>query len=364
LKRSLERYLLAPLARTIVERRVPEGDQFLFVRTDGDALAVEFVDPDAPPSVASVAPAASAARPGADLRAIAWDAHGTAAEMVELRASLERFHTRIEGAEWDAAKSRWLAMPATEGFWQRTDRFEVLGRAEYMDRIEAGARSARSLLARLDGDGAVPRHVWPRNMVARLAQQMLLLEAAAEEAMSTGPRDAFIYVQAGPDGPDRSGEQEFARQVAAMYEAWARQRGMRISVLKPSTRYAGDTVWLAVSGFSSFVVLAQEDGLHVLEWGTSADGGIKRASVRVRVLPQPPVPPTASGSQDGEAGLTRQAAEVLAAAPAPAPTIVRRYRGTPSPLVRDAVRGWRTGRLERVLAGDFDLVPSGESDGA
>jgi ATP-dependent Clp protease ATP-binding subunit ClpC len=250
-------------------------------------------------------------------------------------------------------------MPATEGFWQRSDRFEVLGRAEYMDRIEAGARSARSLLARLDGDGAVQRQVWPRNMVARLAQQMLLLEAAAEEAMSTGPRDAFVYVQAGPDGPDRGGEQDFARRIAAMYEAWARQRGMRIAVLKPSTRWAGDTVWLAVSGFSSYIVLAQEDGLHVLEWGTNADGGVKRASVRVRVLPQPPVP-----ARDGEDELTRQAAEALAGAPVPAPTIVRRYRGTPSPLVRDAVRGWRTGRFERVLAGDFDLVPTGESEGA
>jgi len=103
LKRSLERHLLAPLARTIVERRVPEGDQFLFVRTDGDALAVEFVDPDAPPSIATVMPAA-AARPGADLRAIAWDAHGTAAEMSELRASLERFGARIDGAEWAEMK--------------------------------------------------------------------------------------------------------------------------------------------------------------------------------------------------------------------------------------------------------------------
>jgi hypothetical protein len=34
--------------------------------------------------------------------------------------------------------------------------------------------------------------------------------------------------------------------------------------------------------------------------------------------------------------------------------IVRRYRLQPSPLVRDQ-RGWRTGRAERVLAGDFDL---------
>ena len=358
LKRSLERHLLAPLARTIVERRVPEGDQFLFVRTDGDALAVEFVDPDAPPSIATVMPAA-AARPGADLRAIAWDAHGTAAEMSELRASLERFGARIDGAEWAETKARWLAMPATEGFWQRSDRFEVLGRAEYMDRIEAGARSARSLLARLDRDGAAQREVWPRNMVSRLAQQMLLLEAAADEAMTTGPRDAFVYVQAGPDGPDRSGDQDFARRIAAMYEAWARQRGMRIAVLKPSTRHSGDTVWLAIAGFSSYVVLMQENGLHVLEWGTPAEGGIKRASVRVRVLAQPLLP-----ARGGEAELTRQAAEALAAAPTPVPAIVRRYRGTPSPLVRDAVRGWRTGRIERVLAGDFDLVPSGEADGA
>ena len=355
LKRSLERYLLAPLARTIVERRVPEGDQFLFVRRDGDALAVEFVDPDAPPLVPVARPAAGRS---ADLRAIAWDAHGTAGELVELRNSLERFGARLDSAEWRDGKAAWLAMPSTEGFWQRNDRFEVLGRAEYMDRIEAGSRSAKSLLARLDGDGVMTREVWPRNMVSRLAQQMLLLEAASEEAMTTGPRDAFVYVQAGPDGPDRAEELEFARRVAAMYESWARLRGMRIAVLKPSTRHAADTVWMAVSGFSSLVVLAPEDGLHVLEWGSNAEGGVKRVSVRVRVLAQPLVP-----ARDGEVELTRQAAEALAAAPSPAATIVRRYRGSPSPLVRDSVRGWRTGRLERVFAGDFDLVPAGDHDG-
>jgi ATP-dependent Clp protease ATP-binding subunit ClpC len=35
--------------------------------------------------------------------------------------------------------------------------------------------------------------------------------------------------------------------------------------------------------------------------------------------------------------------------------VVRRYRPGPAPLVRDSVRGYRTGRLDRVLAGDFDL---------
>jgi len=37
------------------------------------------------------------------------------------------------------------------------------------------------------------------------------------------------------------------------------------------------------------------------------------------------------------------------------PAIVRRYRHEPSPLVRDA-SGMRTGRIDRVLAGDFDLL--------
>jgi ATP-dependent Clp protease ATP-binding subunit ClpC len=36
--------------------------------------------------------------------------------------------------------------------------------------------------------------------------------------------------------------------------------------------------------------------------------------------------------------------------------IVRRYRAKPSPLVRDSVRDWRTGRLDRVLDGQFDVM--------
>jgi ATP-dependent Clp protease ATP-binding subunit ClpC len=35
--------------------------------------------------------------------------------------------------------------------------------------------------------------------------------------------------------------------------------------------------------------------------------------------------------------------------------IVRRYRPGRASLVRDSIRGYRTGRLDRVLAGDFDL---------
>lgn len=36
--------------------------------------------------------------------------------------------------------------------------------------------------------------------------------------------------------------------------------------------------------------------------------------------------------------------------------IVRRYRREPDMLVRDAFRDWRSGKLDAVLGGDFDLI--------
>ena len=56
LKRAIEQYVIAPLAATIVERRFPEGDQFVFVRSDGRAIQAEFVDPDGDTPAASAPP--------------------------------------------------------------------------------------------------------------------------------------------------------------------------------------------------------------------------------------------------------------------------------------------------------------------
>ena len=111
-----------------------------------------------------------------------------------------------------------------------------------------------------------------------------------------------------------------------MYRAWARERGMRLEDVReqPGRRYR----WSAsVTGFAALRVLRPEAGLHVFET-PDGRGGYTRRRVRVTVTP-------------GET---------------PSDTIVRRYRERPTPLVRDSVRGWRTGRLDFVLAGGFDLV--------
>ena len=135
-----------------------------------------------------------------------------------------------------------------------------------------------------------------------------------------------------------------------MYEAWARVRGMRVADLGRAASRDGEPAHrLAISGFAAYALLAPEDGLHVLEW--DAPGGrVRRATVRVRTAPQPPRP-----ARDGIAGLRRQADPVFEVH-AGGTAVVRRYREQPAPLVRDAVRGWRTGRIERVLGGDFDVI--------
>src|SRR5204863_205702 len=91
---------------------------------------------------------------------------------------------------------------------------------------------------------------------------------------------------------------------------------------------------------------SSETGLHLFEI-PQRKRSFSRIAVRVAVAPLPfAAPETDPGS------LARSA---LAELPS-ATTIVRRYRVGPSPLVRDAVHDWRTGRLDRVLAGDFDVI--------
>lgn len=355
LQRALEQYLLAPLARTIVEHRAPEGDQFLFVRANGDRLSVEFVDPDAPAHPAPEPHPAEAASVR-DLRAIAWEAHGDAREVHVLAAATAHLESALGEPAWGASKSYLLAESTAPGFWQRDDRFDVLGRAEYMDRVEAGLRSARSLMNRLEGESR-SRSNYPRPLLRRLAQQLVLLGVASEEALRLGPGDAFIAIEPGPDAGPESALAAWQDKLLVMYEDWARARGMRAQRLEPvrTTGSRSHARWLAVSGFGALSTLRPEEGLHLREEGVPGPHA-QRTTARVRIAAQPLRP--AHGPEE----LAKQAAEAFAATGAP-PAIVRRYRETPSPLVKDAVRGWRTGRVERVWAGDFDLVPGGGENG-
>ncbi|MBI4880192.1 MAG: AAA family ATPase [Planctomycetes bacterium] len=348
LKRAIERYLLAPLAMTIVDHRLPEGDQFLFVRSDGQQIDVVFVDPDAPEE--AEAPPAAAVADGEALRLerVILDARGEPRELDFLEQEARRLADVLSGAEWKTRKQAALDAMATPSFWQSPGRFATLGLAEYMDRIEVGMKTAESLLGRLThGKGQRAQSSPP--ILRRLALQVYLIDAALKGLEAGQPSDAFLLVESSRDaGSGVAATDHFASRIGNMYREWARKRGMRLETLEGPPQSGGYRLLLAVSGFAAFPILQGEHGLHVLE-APDASHGLVRHKVRVRVHPQPAEP--ARKPEDAVA----QARAALAAEPDPV-EIVRRYREEPSPLVRDAIRSWRTGRVDQVLAGDFDLI--------
>ncbi len=379
LKRAIDRYLLAPLAMTIVKHQYPQGDQFLFVSTQRDRLRVQFVDPDAPPEAAEVyggeeslddlvtGPAAATVDEAAldairtmRLENIVLQARGSAAEIECMRAHVAALQGTVEDEAWQAAKKDSLAQMSSVDFWNSPRRFSVLGEAEYLDRIEAGVSRSASLFQRLAGTGGDGRRHYPVDLVRQLGQQLFLLCVACDDVAQSREHEAFLALESSGPAAEASA---FGKRLGDMYQAWARKRRMQCVVLDESSSGATPyRLMLAVSGYGAHSLLESESGLHVYEVPEGDSGRFQRHQARVRVVPQPDEPVQGKGS-DRRARLLVQAREVLNKSGAPQRRIVRRYRDTPSPLVRDGVRGWRTGRIDLVLAGNFDLFcATGEAE--
>jgi len=357
LKRAIERHVLSPLARTIVSHQVPRGDQFLFVRAAGDALEVEFVDPDAGPAAppAAAPPEAGPVR----LERLAFEPRGGADEVAALERHLDDLAARVDDDIWRERKRAALERQREPGFWDSPERFVVFGAIEQIDRIETGIESARRLFEKLRGTPGSGRTRFAAEHVGRLALRLFVLETAVADVEGARPLDAFLLLEAaGAADEQRAGSRAFLTRLTAMYRAWGARRGIKVETLLDETADArAPRVVLSASGLAAHSLLAAEAGLHVLEQPLREGRGYDRLPVRVRVAVQPEVPP-----DDGARGLLAQALAALEPIPAPA-QIVRRYRDEPSALVRDTVRGWRSGRIDRVMAGDFDLLEGARDPG-
>ena len=327
LKRAVEQHLLTRIATTIVERQFPEGDQFLFITArDGTGLDVAFVDPDSD----NQAPATTSTGEFT-VASVALEPAGSRAEAAYLRSELESVSARV--AVWDEEKQQALIRTREHTFWQSEERHEVLGLIEYVDRLGAASATAERLGARLAGG----REAQSRELLRLLANRLHVLNAALAGLEEGIASDATLTLRAGHADDSDAGAQ-FRQELTAMYVDWADGRGMRV---RRSGADAGTV--LEVSGLGAYTLLRPETGLHVLELPTG-ERSFDRVTVLVTVEPADVVP---RAGQDTPA----DAAD---------PTVVRRYRHAPSPLVRDA-SGARTGRIDRVLAGDFDLFADAAS---
>ncbi len=363
LKRAIERYLLTPLAGTIVQGAFPSGDQFLYIQAQGDRLLAEFIDPEAE-TAREVEPGGEEPCPESDQRAstslaaIALNPRGTAAEFADLTRHWQQLRDHLDSPGWKDAKSLALSMTALPDFWSSAERFAVLGEVEYRERIESGVATAGRLLPRIAAPGDSSQAHYPRKLVGQAAGRFRLLELACRSLEQRSAWEAFVQIESmqGPGVSARLADQ-WVERLSGMYRQWGQQRKMSVKVLADVPRAAGRgrSVVLAVSGYAAHDILGPEAGLHVWE---EPDSRQPKASVQhkalVRVVPMPDEQAT-----EQPAELLKVAREILGTLQAGAPAVVRSYRELPDPLVKDRLRGWRTGRLDRVLAGDFDLL--GES---
>jgi ATP-dependent Clp protease ATP-binding subunit ClpC len=328
LRRAIEDHLLAPLARSIVEHQAPQGDQFLFVRRTDDRLDAVFIDPDADAAPSTIAAPSEA---DDDLGALVYASRETVIPRDVLARQLERLGTRVANERWAAPRSDDYTAMAAEGFWSDAGRFQVLERIERRDRIESALQTAERLLARVPRNGE-------RDMSARLVQLLYLLDLAIRDIEEERPQDAVVSLRLGEAERVRhpSEARQWWQQVLRMYLQWATQRGMRVDIQTQDPERGVAT--LAISGFGAFRLLAREAGLHLLE-SDDENGTTRRLGVQVDVQADgTDLMAVASSGDEGE----RQ--------------VCRRYRLSPSPLARDSRAGWRTGRVDRVLAGDFDVM--------
>ncbi len=338
LRRAVERYLLSPLAMTIARRQYPEGSQFLLIRGDSEGLQVDFIDPDRLES--EDVEATDVPEDHRDLRGLVLQAAGTPEEAALLERTLQRLGQRASEDDWLAAKNELIERTNQADFWEYDDRYAVLSRIELFHRLEEALETAGSLYRRLTDR----RPPYSPDLSRRLARLLYLLEQAQLARDEGLARDAFLLIEA---VPDREGESSaaFSERLYRMYAGWAKLRRMRFAVLEEAPdvgRYV-----LAAAGFGAYRILQNESGLHVYESPS------ERRRVRLRVMPQPD-----HEAAGGTELLTEQAQRAFAQAydEQEFARVVRRYREEPSPLVRDAVRGYRTGRVERVFEGNFDLV--------
>jgi ATP-dependent Clp protease ATP-binding subunit ClpC len=344
LKRAIEQYVIAPLAATIVERRFPEGDQFVFFRSDGRAIQAEFVDPD---SDAGAAPAP--ADPGGrapTLASMILAPRGTAAEFAALAAAADGIKQTLAAPDWERLKLALSNEMVAPDFWERPQRHQSLARLALMDRVAAAAGTTDALRSRLAKATGGPGH-YSRELIARLALNLHLVEEGIKDVFEGAAVEVALMVEPALEstGGDGKATAAWCGQLRQMYRGWSNNRHMQMSEMPAGP--AGEAPALLISGFGAHRLLKRECGLHVLEL---ADGhsGANRATARVRIALTPlgDVP---------AAKLPGALAKAFGETP-PQSTVVRRYRGGPAPLVRNGDGSWRSGRLDAVLRGDFDLL--------
>ncbi len=176
--------------------------------------------------------------------------------------------------------------------------------------------------------------------------QLHLVGHGVTDVFTQAPIDAIIAIDSVLEsGGNSAASAAWCGRLSRMYRLWAERRHMQFEDLAPSAGTEGPTL-LHIEGFGAFRTLSEEAGLHMLEDADAQSG--RRLVARVRITAGPDEEPRPNHAYRTYLSLVEQADELSA--------VIRRYRENPAPLVRDAKAGWRSGRIDMVLSGEFDLM--------
>jgi ATP-dependent Clp protease ATP-binding subunit ClpC len=353
IKRAIEQYLLAPLAITIVNNQFPDGDQFLFIKRNDNNLQVDFIDPDLPEVDWKERKQAKETQTekakSLTLKTIAFEPKGNLAEIEALQTAFEKLRGLTESEEWSNRKEHLLFQMSEPGFWSRKDRRKYLSEIEYRDRFEQSLVTVASVLERFS-NLKKKYSTFSMDLVKQVAERILLMELSLQAFERNETQDAVIriFYEQPKDEDDDEQAAEFWKRITLMYVQWAKNRKMKHRVVYQNMSDECFEFIMVVEGFAAYQVLEKEKGVHVWEEGTR-EGKYERIKLRadVRVFPEE------LAAKDSKEEMIKK----LFDAPASdVNKITRKYRSKPSPLVSDNVSRWRSGRLDKISAGDFDLV--------
>ena len=348
MKRAIEEMLLAPLALTIVNHNFPEGDQFLFVRQHGNSLKVDFVDPEAPKTnwkgKAQKVKSQQAKADELTLNKIILDAKGLLSEREAIRREWETFEKEVANAALESTKDELMEELSSTDFWSRDDRHLTLGDIEFIDRFQHSYSTLQSLMERIADEGK-PKLQFPADLLQRIADRLRLMQLALGAYLDEQAQDCYLCLSINDDDVDGEAASAFMDRLKSMYKHWAGRCKMHVKKVHESK---GEVAFL-ITGFGANQILQHETGIHVWNTPAAKAGDTDRIRIRVNCIScENPATELADQSKQFQA-LRKEQSQAITA-------IARSYREAPKKLVKDHIAGWRSGRLQVIMNGMFDLM--------
>jgi ATP-dependent Clp protease ATP-binding subunit ClpC len=347
LKREVERLLVLPLARALMERAPPPGSVLrVAVR---DARIVVRVD-DTEESRALVREATPVPlEPGRTLTR-----EGAAAWLAELGLALRRLADRLDRPALEARLEALMAEQAGLGGWPDAARAtrlaaDVVGLRELLQRLDRHAEHLVDL-----GAGLGP--AVPRDALAALAPRLLAADASLRRTWrevcvygEEGAADAYLLITPA-GGPGNALAVDF---LTTLYTRWATARRLTVHRLCEPVSEA-EPVLLHIVGACVHGRLRGESGWHRVRPVESDP----MSAAQVRVVPaegRGDAPPVRALEQRPLEARGREVAAALRRHPVRTGEVpvVRRYVQAP-PFYRDDLLGERSGRTAGLSPDAFD----------